>query len=194
MRHYVFLAAAALLSLFLWGCASKEGVEGKPLPDFNFQYIEKIPVQVGAVEALNRYGGNKLRDDLGDQYAVSPDQTLQRFLDSRFQPQAMRGRLVLEIQEASVFRFEEDSKNRVAQWLDVAGYEEYLLTLSVNVRAIDIPGYKELSKVLTAQRKIKFSEHASVAEREYHQFEALEKAIKDMDTALQRVVKEEMGL
>jgi hypothetical protein len=181
----------ALASLFLFACTADDG---KPLPNFDFNYIEPVSVNVANVEALNHYGSAKHTADVGHLFVVQPDETFRKYLQSRYKPVGPRGNLVLEIQEASVFEFDEDADSKIVNWMGVGGFQEYNLTLKVLARALDIPGFNEKSKVITAQRRVKMSEHASVAERERLQFEALEKAMHDIDTALQRSIRQEFGL
>lgn len=183
----------ALASLFVFGCSGGHP-EGKPIPRFNFDHIEAFPVDVSAVEAINHYSQAKPANDASSMFVMAPDETLQRYLQSRYQARGQRGRLVFEIQEASVYQFNQEAASAPARWLDVGGYEEYNLTLKVKVRALDIPGYTEKSRVITAQRRLKLSEHASLAERESRQFEALEKAMHDVDNAVQRAIREDFGI
>lgn len=192
MRKFsVFMMA--LSGLFLFACSSGHP-EGKPLPGFNFEYMDSFTANVANVEVLNHYGAAKPANDASAVFVMPPDETFKKYLESRYKPHGARGRLVFEITEASVYNFNQEAASKMVRWMDMGGHEEYNLTLKVHVRAFDIPGYNEMGKVITANRRVKMSEHSSVAEREKLQFEALEKAIHDIDAAVQKTIRQDFGL
>lgn len=193
MKPNAFLAATVLSLSLLTGCANPHP-EGKPLPKLDFAHLQYHPVQVGLVDVVNSYAQNKATADAARMYVSPPDEVFTNYLKARYKPQGGQGRLLFDIKEASVYVFHEESDVGVARWVDMAGFEEYSLTLKLHMRAENIPGFYEKTKDFSARRRVKISEHASIAQREQDQFEAMEIMLQEIDAAIYKTLREEFLL
>lgn len=185
-----FRVVSLLMVLVLMACASGHET-GKPLPSMTFQHITpiRLPVSDVVVEDMSTASSNART-----QYFTVPYETvLQNYVQRKFQ--AVGGNKVLRVvvEQISVDESFEESQNRVAGFFDVAGFEVYDVKLGLNVVVKDPYGSENGVRV-QAERKIKISEHASVAERERRQMEGLEAMFKDLDASMTRIAYQDLGL
>lgn len=188
----LMVCAAAIATMP--GCSSTPHPEGKPLPGLVFDHMESRPVNVGIVEVVNNYATHRHAADIGSRFVAAPDETLKKYLEARYRAQGGPGKLVLDIDEASVFVFHQDAEFAPGRWIGVAGFDEYSMTVKLNVRAENVPGFYEQNRTFTARRRVKISEHASIAEREQDQFKALEVMIHEIDAAVYKTLRDEFRL
>lgn len=185
------LVCAAALAL---GACETDTSAGKPPPALVFDHLQYYPVQVGTVDVINSYGQSKNPADYSMRFAAPPDETLANYLRARFKPQGGQGGLVFDIQEASVFVFHAPSDIGMIKWMDMGGYDEYSMTVKLRMRAENVPGFYAETKDFTARRRVKISQHASIADRERDQFQAIDLMLKDIDAAVFRALREEFHL
>lgn len=181
---------SVLAVLAMAGCSS--GAEsGKPLPNMTFQHIKPISLPVSEVLVEDLSTADSIART--HSFTVPYETVLQNYVQRKFN--AVGGNKVLRVvvEQISVNESFEESKNRVAGFLDVAGFEVYDVKLGLNIAARDAYG-AEKGVRLKAERKIKVSEHASVAERERLQMEGLEVMFRELDASITRIVFQDLGL
>ncbi len=190
-KHFSFFV---FLAFALCACASNPHPKGKPLPLLTFEHIKPLGLSVDSVEIENLYKTSAHPADISQEYIMVPGTAVERYLKARFQPIGGQGKLKAVIEEASVFYFDSPSQNSLGRWLNVAGTEEYSLTLKLHLMHRDDPTYREQGKVITATRRVRISEHVSLADREQRQLEGLEAMLDDLDAAVTRTVLDDFSL
>lgn len=180
-----FIPALFIICIVLAACTT---TGGKPLPALTFAHIAPVPIKVARVV---QHPGNGHTDG---GFILAPDEALQRYLGRKFQSAGGPGILSISIEEAGVTHGFEKSKNQAGNFLGVAGFDVYDVTLKLRAEHLDPGGVVLYGKVLSVGQKIKISEHASLVERERHQLEGLEEMFKQLDILLTHTVLEDMNL
>jgi hypothetical protein len=169
----------------LAACATGVGL---PSPDLTFQHIQPMPVNVGHVDT-QVIDGNE-----AEGFVISPTTASKRYLSSRFRAAGSQGTLKAVMQEITVRHVYNPSKGGVKDFLDIAGHDVYDVKLVMRLEHISDSGTVLYGNTIKAQRTMNITEHASVAEREQHQLEGLEKMFADLDRQVVKIVTSDMRL
>jgi hypothetical protein len=186
--RFLFIAFAAVC-LCLTGCSTAHNPAGKPLAQMTFDHLQLIPINVGALKSHTDDG-----DFASESFVVSPYDAIESYLRARFAPAGTHGTLEAAIEDASIKHSYEPSKNKAARWMDVAGNDAYDMLVKVRLTHRDETGQVLYTTVLTGRRIARVNEHASIAEREKRQLEALETMFADLDREILRIVLKDMNL
>ncbi len=178
-----FLTFSALTIL-----AACSGGGGMPQPDITFQHIQSMPVNVATVDTRVERG------DEAEGFVISPTKASERYLSSRFQAAGNQGTLRAVMQEVTVRHVYNPSKGKVSGYLNVAGHDVYDVKLVLRLEHISERGTVLYGNTIKAQRTMNITEHASVAEREQHQLEGMEKLFADLDRQVVHVVASDMRI
>lgn len=181
-----------IVSLSLAGCAISHP-DSAPLPSMTFEHLEPINVavssiQIGQPDEVPGHAGHIRR------FIVPPDEAVNTYLVRRFIPGGIKGKLKIDIEEAGVFHLRQPSSHEFNRFLGVGRTEEYNLVIKLNVTELDDAGQYRQSKRIKGTRRIRVSEHASLAKLEAAQFRGLESLLADMDAALVGTITDEFGL
>ncbi|MGB4106253.1 MAG: hypothetical protein WBK55_00475 [Alphaproteobacteria bacterium] len=183
MARYRFLSFAAMGVLA--ACAAGEGL---PQPDITFDHLQRLPVDVANIETDVRAG------NVADGFVVSPSAAAERYLSSRFNAVGGSGTLRAVMEEITVRHVYNASKGKVTGYLNVAGHDVYDVKLVLRLEHVSPSGTVLYGNTMKAQRTMNITEHASVAEREKHQLEGMEKLFAELDQQVVRVVLTDMRL
>ena len=203
MPRFILLFLVASLAV-LGGCETAMHTAGKPLPVMTFDHLQPISIRAGMLKTHDEDDGY-----ISESFVVSPHQALREYLHARFQPNGFDGTLQATIEDASLRHSYESSPSNVNKYLKVGGVDVYDMTVLlklehlgktgkgvVNKGAVNknMDGKLEYGTILTVRRIVNVSEHASIAERERAQYEAMEGLFKDLDREVLRIVLGDMGL
>ena len=134
------------------------------------------------------------RGNEAEGFVISPTEASRRYLSSRFQAAGGQGTLRAVMQESTVRHVYNASKGKVAGYLNVAGHDVYDVKLVLRLEHISERGTVLYGNTIKAQRTMNITEHASVAEREQHQLEGMEKLFADLDRQVVHIVASDMRL
>ena len=181
----IFLIVIALATLT--ACASAQPGEALT-PAMTFKNLEPLNLAVrdraiNAVHPINAEGFSYALDDLMSVY-----------LQRKLHPVGTQGAISANIDQVEVHRTQEEAESGVANFLNVGGFEVYTVKIKLRLEHLDNAYEPVYGKVLNINRRIKISEHASIAEREQTQFESLEKLFVDLDQRINKILLEEMKL
>ena len=167
------------------GCVTSNGM---PQPEMTFQHLQPLPVNVARIETDVR-SGTEVSD-----FAVSPVTASERYLSSRFNAVGGNGTLRAVMEEVTVRHVYSPSKGNVTKYLNVGGHDVYDVKLVLRLEHISDSGTVLYGNTIKAQRTMNITEHASVAEREKHEMEGMEKLFTDLDQQVVRIIMTEMRL
>lgn len=185
MKHIV------LLPLIVLAACSSPGILGKAPPDLTFQHVRPVNLPVSDISVEQAPGATSASN--ATSFVVPFEQVIESYIRHKIQAVGGDKRLKVIVEEVSVKERFEPSPNKVAGFLDVAGFDIYDLSLVLNVRAEDSIGGNKGVKLKLA-RMIKVTEHASVAERELRQTEGVEALFRELDTNMTRITLQELDL
>ncbi|MGB4057570.1 MAG: hypothetical protein WBK77_05760 [Alphaproteobacteria bacterium] len=179
--HHMFCFAALSVLAACTGPAM-------PPPDVTFQHIQPMPISVANVETHVEPGTEV------DGFVISPTTASERYLSTRFRAAGTQGLLRANMEEITVRHVYSPSKGNVSGYLGVAGHDVYDVKAVLRLEHVSDRGTVLYGNTIKAQRTMNITEHASVAEREQHQIESLEKLFADLDQQVLRIVLADMHL
>ena len=179
------LCSVTLLSA---GCAMERNPEGQPLPAITFAHLQKIPINVGMLQTMSEAQG------ISEAFIVSPQQAMHEYIQSRFVAMGVTGKLQAIIERADVKHSYEAATSKVGSYLEVGGLDVYDMSIKIRLEHVGADNQVKQSAVLNAERLVKVSEHASIADRERRQFQAAEAMFHDIDEQVRKIVLDDMRL
>ena len=185
MKRQLRLSACVLT--LLSGCASDSG-GGMPLPQMTFAQVRPMAVNVQGINV------RAAESDAAYDFAIDPAEAARQYVDRRFVAAGPSGTLDVSIETATVTKKHEEASNKVASFLNVAGMDSYEIALGLRFEHIENGGRLAYGKLLNARRVVHIQEHASIAERERLQLEAMENLFADMDKEVRILVLEDRTL
>lgn len=185
MKKLTLFSALVLLA----SCSSS--ISGKAPPDVTFQ--DTRPVNLPVSDLVIEEGPSAQAASNATSFSVPFEEKVDLYLRHKLHSVGGEKRLRVVIEDSSVKERFEPSANKVAGFLDMAGFDVYDISLILNVGAEDnFGGHKGVR--LKLARTIKVSEHASIAERELKQTEGVTALFKELDTNLTRITLQELDL
>lgn len=180
-----------LMTSVLCLAACSSNTDGKAPPDLTFQHVVPVNLPVSDVRVERASGYNTGSN--ATSFIVPFEEKVDTYIRRKIQSVGGDKRLRVIVEQATVQQSFEPSTNKVAGFLDVAGFDVYQIGLVLNVVAEDpYGGHKGVR--LKLGRTVKITEHASVAERELRQTESVESLFKELDTNMTRITLQELGL
>lgn len=178
-----------LLSCVALAACSSNPISGVGPADLTFQHVRPVnlPVSDLSVERAAPSQSN------APGFVVPFEDKIEPYFRKKVQTVGGEKRMKVIIEESYVKESFEPSPNKVAGFLDVAGFDVYNLSLILNVRSEDNFGAHKGVRLKLA-RTIKVSEHASVAERETKQTEGVEALFRELDVNMTRIALQELDL
>lgn len=170
------------------GCASTPSPMGKPVASMTFKHLQPIPLTIHTIDIQTVETNNMAG------FSYDLDQMVQAYLDRKFVAGGGEGTLLASLDSSSIKRGFEESSNAAADLFGLGGYDVYEAALSLRLEHLDKGLNRVYGTVVRAKRIIKISEHASIAEREYAQFEGLEHLFVELDRHVEKVVLKDMAL
>ena len=120
------------------------------MPSLTFAHIDSIALDVASIDIYGQAG------PAAESFVVSPFTAAQRYFLERFSAGGGgQGRLVINIEEASVVHRQAASANTFVKLLDVAGEDVYDIKITVRFERLSPQGHVAYGKVLKAGRQNK---------------------------------------
>ena len=191
-KFYSFLLASCLL---LMACSHNARPIGKPLPQLSFEHLKPYAIQGGAVRIQQSFVEHPQSKALSAKFPIAPDKLLQRYAAKRFvtrqtAQQGAQERLVFDIKDASVSKIN-DPEGLISFFAGTA-VDYYTLNMLVAMTPIRRDGQRAAPFTVKFNRRLSLPHNLSLAEREFRQFEFLEKAISDIDQSITQIVQHKM--
>lgn len=179
--------------LALTACSDQHG---KPLPQLTYEHVQPVIVSYQLVSVENRFDPKLYPADRSSHFFMSPHLAIEEFLRARIQPSVIdhRGMFRVVLDEAIVYYRQKESDNRFGRWFDVAGQDEYEISVKMRLLPDLQNGPLIDGRVLSFTRTATFSEHVSIAEREQIQMHAMEALIEDVNYGVTEILRDKMGV
>lgn len=185
-KNNIFLVAV----LFLIGCSYAENPMGKPLPKLSYENLNPYSVHRGSVIIQQSFKPDEQTKRLSAELPVAPDRIIQRYASRRFITGGTSAKLVFDIQDATLVKVADE--DNLVGFLSGAAEDYYKFNVFIAMTPIRADGKRAAPFTIKLNRQLIVSQNASVAEREFRQFEFLEKMIADIDRTVSDMVINKM--
>lgn len=179
--HKIFILSVLFI---LSACSGAADRMGKPLPSLDYSALTPYAVQQGRVEVRKSY--TEYERPTQASFVRSPEFTIENYALSRFDLVTGVRRMVFDIQKLSLIRQEQKLKyfdSFFGNKRDV-----YQFNLFVTMIPVQESGTARAPYTIDIDRTLTLTPDLSIAEREFRQFEFLEKAMSDLDKAVSDIV------
>lgn len=178
--------------IILASCTS--GSDGKPLAKTTFAHLKQLYLDVNEV--------NTIDDSFSNASAPTPDHfyvpvrgMFKNYVDTRFHAVGSGNyKLDIELEQYDVAYKQKDSENSMANFVGVARMDEYIVDMHVNLTLSDPTTGELKGRRLKVRRIMNIVEHVSIAEREQHQKEGVEKMFAELDSAIIDVLRNDFRI
>lgn len=185
----ILLLSCAAALVVMPGCAFTASPKGKPMPQISFAHLAPLSVNVRDIVQPS-----VTEDYIGGDFAVSPAAAARQYFAGRFRPVGIEGALKLYVADAQVKSAHKKQTQKIANFFNVGGHNVYDVSLTIRLEHVADDGRVIFGKAVTARRTMNIDEHAPIAEREAHQLSAMEAMFRELDTAVVKIIQEEMRL
>ena len=190
MQNYKKTACLALSICLVSACSHNAHPAGKPLPQITYEHLNPYTIHGGGVRIQQSFIADKQTKILADQFPVAPDRLIQKYANKRFLISGASKKLVFDIQNASLKKIEDDAN--LVGFLSGSAEDVYELTVLIAMTPVRADGHRVAPFTVHLQRQMAVPQNTSLAEREFRQFEMLEKAISEIDLAVTDLVQNKM--
>ncbi len=192
MNRFGVLIMTALMTSLLMGCTLNSNPKGMPLPNLDFSYIEPYRVFNGAVEIKQDFSPNAKTNEALRSFVTAPHVIINDYAQNRFvtAKENLPVRMVLNIEKADVLKT--TMNQGMIGFLTGDNQDAYHLDILITLAEIDLNGRIKEPYHISISRKISLSENLTLAERDFHQFEFLEKMMRDLDKAVNKILFKKM--
>jgi len=171
--------ALILFVFLLMGCSHNAKPLGKPLPTLTYAHLSPVAVQGGHVRVQQSFRFDPANEETLARFAVKPDIALQNYARQRFVQSGGRNTLVFDIQNASISKLS-DEENLVG-FLSGQAEDVFMLNVLIHMTPVRLDGQRAAPFQVTYKKRLSLPQNISVAQREFRQFEMIEKAIAAID-------------
>jgi len=178
MRFLVFM----LVIVFLPGCSTSPAPMGKPLPQLDFRSLAPVTVANGAVAIEGgdaKAGGNEV-------FIINPRAAINAYAENRFRTGGAVTRMIFDIRTAQITKTENAGAG--FSLFDNNKREVYDMEILLYLTPLTRQGAVTQPYTIAMNRSLVLPYNTSLAEREFRQFEFLEKVIQDIDAAVMDIV------
>ncbi len=187
---YLSLALVILLT----ACSHNPKPMGKPLPTLSYQHLQPMTILGGSVRLQQSFRPNAMHETTRKQFPYEPAQILMTYATQRFvhngAGQGLNDKLVFDIQEASLSKVS-DQDNLVG-FLSGRAEDMYKLKILIHMIPIRADGQRAAPFKISYKRQLGIPQNTTLAQREFRQFEMIEKAIVAIDQRLITMVNTQM--
>lgn len=170
------------------------GSDGKPLAKSTFAHMDKLFLDVNAVNTIDDTYANSAAP-VPDHFYVPVRGMFKNYVDRRFHANgAGNYNLDIQLEKYEVSYKQKDSKNTMANFVGVARMDEYIVDMHVNLTLSDPSTGEMKGRRLKVRRIMNIVEHVSIAEREQHQKEGVEKMFAELDSSIIDVLRNDFRL
>ena len=176
------------LCLLISACGSIDAPMGKPLPELTYSNLNPYSVFGGSVIIREGYKEKQLHQNVD--FVMPPGDLLGKYARNRFYTEGVPQKMVFDIRKAKVEHKTQDSG--MMGFISGADKDLYYLDILLVMSVLKSDGSLNKPYTISVQRKLEVPQNASIAEREFAQFEFLEKAMSDIDRAVTEIVVEKL--
>lgn len=181
--HNIILFLA--ISLCLTACVQPSDPMGKPLPNITYHHLNPYTVNGGGVLVKESYTLSPETQKNNKEFVMAPDALLKHYTYSRFVTDKKPFNLIVDIRKADLSKTKKDA----GALGFISGEDKDIYTLNLFMTLSFVKSSKVLSPYTIAlDRKLALPHNISLAEKEFRQFEFLEKAMTDVDKAVTDIV------
>lgn len=163
---------------------------GKPLPNLTYDNLTPYNIQGGSVIIKQSFQPTPKMQEIANKFPVAPDILIKRYASKRFVTTGVPAKLIFDIQNAALRKISDE--DNLVGFLSGASEDAYELNIMVAMTPIRQDGQQAKPFTIKVTRHIYMQQNSSLAEREFRQFEMLEKAIKKMDETVTDMVQNKM--
>jgi len=186
-RHKIFQNLLIMTSACLMvSCTLKDHSDIKPVPSLNFDYLEPYNVDNGRATITQTFTPDLMTMKVTKEFGESPADLVRRYAQSRFETNAPRQSLVINIKEASLSKI--TSLTDPLMFMTGLSKDIYVLKIFLELFPVSMEGNKTNPHTVYYEQQLTMSENVTLAARENAQFEFYEKTINDIDKAISDIV------
>lgn len=187
LPKYLFLILLPLLT----ACSHHPSPLGKPLPDLSYDYLNPYLVLDGRVEVRQSFKPDDHTAQAAKNFVIAPDKLIYRYAMNRFVvEEKLPLRMMFDIRRATLRqRFVE--KNPIG-FLTGDNAEFYTLDILVALSEVTPAGQVKAPYTISLVRELRLAENLSLSQREFREFEFLEKVMSDIDRGVNDILKNKM--
>lgn len=186
MNKFFFL----ITTIFLIGCSYDSHPMGKPLPRLSYDNLNPYAIHGGSVRVQQSFHPDPQTIKLATEFPIAPDALIQRYANRRFVTEGAPPKLIFDIQKATLSKVADE--DNLVGFLSGAAEDYYKLDIFITMTPIRADGQQVDPFTIKLRRQLLVPQNASLAEREFRQFEMLEKAILDIDRTVSDMVQNKM--
>ena len=179
--------------LALVACSHNPQPLGKPLPVLSYAHLNPMAVHGGTVRVQQSFRPTQAQQETLNQFALDPAKVIQTYANKRFLRSRDTGhaeKLIFDVQDASVTKVS-DEENLVG-FLSGQAEDVFILDVLIHMTPVRTDGHRAAPFKVAHKSKLALSQGLSVAEREFRQFEAVEKMMASIDKKIIEMIKYEM--
>ena len=179
--------------LVLMGCSHNPQPLGKPLPKLSYAHLNPMAVHGGTVRIQQSFRPTQVQQETLNQFALTPAEVLKSYANKRFLRSRDTGhaeKLVFDVQDASVTKVS-DEENLIGL-LSGKGEDIFIVDVLIHMTPVRNDGHRAAPFKVAHKQKLSLPQNISVAEREFRQFEAIEKMMNSIDKKIIEMVQYEM--
>ncbi len=193
MRKTIHILTAFTALTLLAGCSSTN-LDGRPMPEFAYQGMRPVALNVSAVDFVLNYNPGADPKDVSGRFVISPTEALRRYTAQRYTAAGGTQTLRVMVDDASMHLRQIQQKNSALKWADIGTEDEYELNMTVRALPVRSDGTEGTSMQWKFRRTLVMPQSVSLAEREKRQVEFLDKLIADIDASMMKAFSNEMRL
>lgn len=183
-----FLFSSALGLLMLSGCAMSSP-EGKPAPRLGFEQYQTQSLHVAQIGLTERYLVENDPNDVAGQFVIAPNEAIKQYVARRFASNGMgAGRFDVVIRDARVHLNALKQDNKVLQWSGIGQEDEYKVSLEVDIVTLPDGVMGAQKSTIKMSRTLVMPSSVPLSDREQRQLNFMEKLIRDVDAAIQKIL------
>ncbi len=186
-NHIIFIAL-----LFLMGCSYSEHPMGKPLPNLSYENLNPYSIHGGSVVIQQSFVPDEQTKRLSAELPVAPDKLIRRYANRRFVTAGLPTKLIFDIQNATLTKAADEEN--IVGFLSGAAEDYYKLSIFITMTPVRADGQRAAPFTIKLNRQLVVPQNTSLAEREFRQFELLEKTLSDIDRTVSDMVQNKMTL
>jgi hypothetical protein len=177
------------------GCSlvesSRNDPMGMPLPNLDFSYIEPYRVLNGAVEIKQNFAPDAKTQAALESFIKEPHEIINDYAYSRFVTEEhLPVRMVFTIEKASLHKHL--SHQGLVGFITGASQDIYQVDILITMSEVELNGQIKKPYNISMSRQLSIAENLTLAERDFRQFEFLEKMMRDIDLAVNDVLFKKM--
>jgi len=179
--------------IILMGCSHNPQPLGKPLPKLTYAHLNPMAVHSGTVRIQQSFRPTRKQQDTLNQFALAPSEVLKNYANKRFLRSRDTGheeKLIFDVQDASVIKVSDEES--LVGFLSGDAEDVFVIDVLIHMTPVRNDGQRAAPFKVAHKQQLSLSQNISLAERQFRQFEAIEKMMSAIDKRIIEMIQYEM--